>query len=215
MKAKIPGPFLLRLLPSAAPQWQLLETWLRLRAFWCLSLSVQTRYPCSCFSIYHRKAVYRLTGRSLLTCPFLPQPVLHSPSLLVSTNICSQCHRKRAADPTASSAPSQCSKPRNNHAAISSLSKEHSPCLSSETQLLQSWWDGSVGKCALHQAWWPEFEARDHMVKGENWLLQVVVWLSHMYRDTWACTHTCTHILHKIAFKIAVLFFFLKKKEVT
>lgn len=40
--------------------------------------------------------------------------------------------------------------------------------------------DVSVGKCACHQVWWPQFNSQCPHVKGESWLLPVVHWPPHM-----------------------------------
>lgn len=38
------------------------------------------------------------------------------------------------------------------------------------------WWDGSMDKGDCCQARWLEFDGT-HMVEGENWLPQAVIWL--------------------------------------
>lgn len=39
------------------------------------------------------------------------------------------------------------------------------------------WWDGSAGKGACHQAWLLSSIPETQLVKRENWLLRVVLWL--------------------------------------
>lgn len=51
-------------------------------------------------------------------------------------------------------------------------------------------WDGSTGRSSCHQAWWLEFYRLTHMVEGENFLLQVVLWTPHIHNDIHMLTHT-------------------------